>query len=371
MRQVLYCCCYFFFSIPLLHSQNLIINPSAESVPTANGWTQTGTTPTNCYGGSGWRMQGNQNDFPVAQSGSYFFAPGCGGNGAGAVYELYQNVNVTSNATAIDAGAYLVTFSGYMRSYNQLPPDQTAMIVEYRNAANNTVLQSYNTGTVTNTSSWVNYSNTRVAPVGTRYIRIRLIGTSRNGSSVDTYFDNLSLSGVVDYTLPVRFLDFSATAEEKQVVLSWKTSDEINNAGFHVERSSDGSSWEDLAFVPASSAYKSIYTYRYADKAPLVGNSYYRLRQVDIDEKYSYSTIIRVKSDDFASRCYIYPNPARDVVKVYGNVSNKDIRLFSGDGKFIKSYKNTSMLDVHFLQPGLYYLRIEGDESIVLKLLKQ
>ncbi|MCO5239471.1 MAG: hypothetical protein M9904_05400 [Chitinophagaceae bacterium] len=70
--------------------QNLIVNPSAESVPTANGWTAAQTIGTTCYNGGGWRVPGNQQGFPAAQSGSYLFYPGCGGQSTGARYELYQ-----------------------------------------------------------------------------------------------------------------------------------------------------------------------------------------------------------------------------------------------------------------------------------------
>jgi hypothetical protein len=159
MKKNLFFNFFLFFTFLLFafaaSGQNLIVNPSAEQVPTSNGWTAAQTAGTNCFTGSGWRITGNQNGFPAAQQGTYLFFPGCGGgNNSNRKYELYQNINVSSNATAIDDGRYVVTFSGYTRSYAQTPADITEIIIEFRNASNS-VISSYTTGTATNTAGWV------------------------------------------------------------------------------------------------------------------------------------------------------------------------------------------------------------------------
>ncbi|HEX4373736.1 MAG TPA: hypothetical protein VHZ50_10570, partial [Puia sp.] len=190
-------------------SQNLIVNPSAElGDPTSVGWTNVsmGTTGASCYGNTGWRILGNQSGFPIAQQGSYYFFPGCSSTN-GPTFELRQDISVSANAAIIDLGWDAFTFSGYMQVYTQSPPDQTEMIVEYRNAANTTVLGSYNTGLTTNQGTWTFYSNTTTAPVGTRIIRIRLLAVVNTGPSIDAYFDNLSLT--TNIPLAVVFSSFN------------------------------------------------------------------------------------------------------------------------------------------------------------------
>src|SRR5579871_131380 len=229
--------------------QNLIVNPGAESGdPTTNGWTSVsmGTTGSGCYNSSGWRIVQTANGFPSAHGGSYIFFPGCSSTN-GLTYELRQDINVSANASVIDVGWDGFTFSGYLQTYNQSPSDQAQMIVEYRDAANSTVITSYNTGLQTSASAWKNYSNTTVAPVGTRYIRIRLLAKVNTGPSDDGYFDDLSL--ISSIPLPVTFTSVSLIPENNAVQINWQTSSETNNSYFTVQRSQDQSSWIDIATV--------------------------------------------------------------------------------------------------------------------------
>lgn len=113
----------FLFFAAEVFSQNLLVNPSAESGdPTSVGWTNVsmGSTGASCYNNSGWRILGNQNGFPAAQQGSYIFYPGCSSS-TGSTFEVRQDVNVSANASLIDAGWNSFTFSGYMQVYTQTP----------------------------------------------------------------------------------------------------------------------------------------------------------------------------------------------------------------------------------------------------------
>ena len=349
-------------------SQNLITNPSAESTPTSNGWTAALTPGTSCFTGSGWGILGNQGGFPAAQSGSYIFFPGCGGKGAGAKYELYQNINVSSNATAIDAGKYTITFSGYMHSYNQATPDATEIIVEFMNAAN-TVLSTYTTGTATNTGGWVRYNHNRTAPVGTRTIRIRLIGTSHNGDSVDSYFDNLSLTATI--TLPVNFISFSVKDAAPGYLLKWETSNEINNSGFYIERSGDGVTWEAIGFIAAATESRNSYYYQFTDAKPAPGANYYRLKQVDLDGKYEYSFVRRVHHQN-VGRTVVFPNPADNTLFIVTQENRFHAQIINTEGKLIASFINQKSITIQSLPAGVYYLRlIYADRVENLRFLKR
>ncbi len=350
--------------------QNLIVNPSAEggAAPTSNGWTATQHTGTSCYTGSGWRIQGAQQGFPAARQGSYIFFPGCGGAGTGNKYELYQNINVASNAAAIDAGSYTVTFSGYMSSFDQSPTDQTEMIVEFR-AASTAVLGSYTTGTAANTGGWVQYSHSQVAPAGTRTIRIRLIGTSRNGSSVDSYFDNLSLTA--NATLPLHFISFTATPAASGCLLKWETSDEINNRGFYIERSANGIAWETIGFIAAATDAGNNHQYQFTDTKPGMGINYYRLKQADRDDRYEYS-IIRNVQYQYPGLTSVFPNPADDLLSIVTLENNFKAQIINLDGKVEATFINQKNIPIRHLPSGIYYLRLlYGDKVENLKFLKR
>jgi hypothetical protein len=173
---------------------SLLINGSAEDdAPDIYGWTAL-TKGADCSGSGGWRIIGNQGGYPLAKDGAYIFFPGCYTNGI-EVYELYQDINLTAFANDIDLGIQPFIFNGSVRSFEQAPRDSAQMIVEYRDASN-IVLAAYNTGLNGNTADWDLKTDTRIAPVGSRTVRVRLLSHHFNANSVDSYFDDLSFNAL-------------------------------------------------------------------------------------------------------------------------------------------------------------------------------
>jgi hypothetical protein len=355
-------------------AQNLIVNPSAETGPPSlagGGWTAVniGTTGTTCFNASGWRIIQSLNGYPAAQSGHYFFMPGCS-SVSGTSYELRQDINVSLNAGVIDAGYNAFTFSGYMQVFNQTPTDQSQMIVEYRNAANTAVLTSYNTGLQTNKGVWTNYFKTTTAPAGTRWIRIRLIGVVHNGPSIDTYFDNLSLT--TNIALPIVLTDFNAVPQNSIVKLTWTTSSETGNSFYTVQRSTNGTTWEDLEKINGSGTSVTTLNYTAYDNAPADGLSYYRIKQTDFSGTSTYSEIKFVDFSKKFTDVSIYPNPANTIFSVEGdNVTNAQISIYNSIGQLMnlpvlnKDKKIT--FGVSGIAKGIYFVRISNGTSTVIK----
>lgn len=95
-------------------------------------------------------------------------------------------------------------------------------------------------------------------------------------------------------TLPIQLSSFTATKVGSQVQLAWSTSSETNNKGFDVQRSHDGSTWTSLGFVNGAGQSTQNRTYRFDDAAPRHGRNYYRLLQLDFDNRSSASTVAMV-----------------------------------------------------------------------------
>ncbi|MDO7873392.1 BNR-repeat neuraminidase N-terminal domain-containing protein [Hymenobacter sp. ASUV-10] len=93
--------------------------------------------------------------------------------------------------------------------------------------------------------------------------------------------------------LPVELTKFEAVRVGQNAQLNWNTATEKNNAGFEVQVSTNGSSFRKLQFVePASANSNSPRSYVYNDvEAGKTGLRYYRLRQVDLDGKASFSPV--------------------------------------------------------------------------------
>ena len=343
---------------------NLIVNPSAETALSTE-WVSV-RNGTVCTSGTRWRMTGSASGYPPAQSGSYFFMPGCGGSVDGTTYEVYQDVNMSTYGMLIDAGQYQISFSGYMQSFDQTPPEQTNITVEYWNSAKTSRLATYSSGTVSNISVWRNYSFTNTLPPSTRYVRIRLIGTYHSGDAIDSYFDNLSLTGLS--LLPVNMMYFNTSVANNKVLLDWQTNNERNNKGFTVERSADGLAWKSIGFVAAKGT--AVNNYSYTDETPFTGNNYYRLVQEDVDgkKKNSEAKFIKIGSSQKPS---FFPNPVKDIINIRSLSSTAIVSIVNAAGITHGRYTKQNIINVEHLSAGVYYLKVEDGGNVeMLKFMK-
>lgn len=167
-------------------------------------------------------------------------------------------------------------------------------------------------------------------------------------------------------TLPVEWLDFTVQNESNNATLNWSTASEQNNDYFTVERSEDGKEWTVLAEITGAGNKNSQSNYSWADINPLVGNSYYRVKQTDFDGRYEYSEI---KSFELkgTNQLKVYPNPANDVLNV-SNTSSKgsDVVILNNYGQDMSSRvdynKSSGVITISNLPTGVYILKY-GNET--------
>lgn len=165
--------------------------------------------------------------------------------------------------------------------------------------------------------------------------------------------------------LPIQLLNFEVNATaEFSVEIFWTTASEINNSHFVVERSSDGKNWSDLAIIQGMGNSSSLIQYNYTDTNPFRGLTYYRLKQVDFDGSFSYSTIRTINNFDAAKNVLIYPNPASNQLTISGlSITQGDYEIHSSSGRLvthqtsiISSEKFLVDLDISCLPNGIYFL---------------
>src|SRR5207253_10980450 len=83
---------------------------------------------------------------------------------------------------------------------------------------------------------------------------------------------------------------------------------ELNVVQYIVERSSDGVSFSPVGSVAAKGGEGTLY-YDWFDMSPTDGTSYYRIKNVDIDNKWSYSSIVKMNMTDASATLSVYTNP--------------------------------------------------------------
>ncbi|MEM8527007.1 MAG: T9SS type A sorting domain-containing protein [Bacteroidota bacterium] len=164
--------------------------------------------------------------------------------------------------------------------------------------------------------------------------------------------------------MPVELTKFEARAIKSGIQLYWQTASELNNLGFEIERSSDGKAWKKIAFIEGHLTTLEAQSYQFLDENPLQDFAYYRLKQMDTDGQFEYSSIVAVKSKNEAKEIKIFPNPTGD--ELYINLPEearyRDCELFIFDylGKLVLCEKsNNNRLDVSSLQKGVYSLSIK------------
>ena len=123
-----------------------------------------------------------------------------------------------------------------------------------------------------------------------------LTGGSRIYVAIDGYSGSncsYTISATNASPMPVKLKQFTAWKEGAKNALKWITSEEDQHNYFEVQRSEDGRIFQDLYRVNGDSSSMNGKEYRYDDLNP-PQHSFYRLKQVDLDGKFSLSPVVEV-----------------------------------------------------------------------------
>ncbi len=143
--------------------------------------------------------------------------------------------------------------------------------------------------------------------------------TKFNGSNLP---GNTSPFSACSAALPVTLVSFTAFYSGQQVDLHWMTATEINNKYFNIERSLDGKNFESIGTVDGAGNHQGLLNYNFVDASPLAGVVYYRLKQVDVDGTFAYSTI-RVVNVLSGEQIIVFPTPANAGDDIHVVISNQ------------------------------------------------
>jgi hypothetical protein len=122
----------------------------------------------------------------------------------------------------------------------------------------------------------------------------------------------------VDPTIPVELTSFTATANGKELLLSWSTATEINNQGFEVQRKFGSNDFVTIGSVKGHGTTTTPNNYSLVDKLVDGGKYIYRLKQIDFSGTFEYSDAVEVEVrvlDKFTLE-QNYPNPFNPSTKI-------------------------------------------------------
>jgi hypothetical protein len=180
-------------------------------------------------------------------------------------------------------------------------------------------------------------------------------GTTTPGTDIDAIKVSTSWS---DVALPLNLLSFNAALNNNTVNLSWATTNEVNTAGFEIQRSANGKDFNTISVVSAKGALFAN-NYTLVDEKAFGGTNYYRLKMSDKDGSFRYSQIVTVKTKSVGVG--VYPNPVKSELTIQheAGIKGASISIVNFEGKQVL---NTNVqigaiqtsLDASKLAPGTY-----------------
>ena len=177
--------------------------------------------------------------------------------------------------------------------------------------------------------------------------------------------------------LPITLLYFSATPNSKnEVELAWATLNERDNDYFTIERSINGTDFEEISRTAGAGNSNNNRNYFGVDKHPYTGRSYYRLRQTDFNGNFTLTMpqAVYIRNEGTVA-VNIFPNPATDQINFFFSrpIESGNIEIYDLEGKLVfttgeqKIITSSGILEipVNGFARGIYSYRIKMDASII------
>ncbi len=178
-------------------------------------------------------------------------------------------------------------------------------------------------------------------------------------------------------TLPVDLVSFTAKKIDKDALLEWSTTREVNSGFYRVERSLNGTDFNPIGQVTSAGNTNSLSEYSYLDVNIPSGLVYYRLLQYDVEGTHAYSKIVVVENAK-AVELVIAPNPFSEHTTIYVKGTSKAVlvKVYNLEGQLMSNtnYTNASQAITvgQGLESGMYILQVSNsDFTATHKLIKE
>ena len=191
-----------------------------------------------------------------------------------------------------------------------------------------------------------------------------------------TTFDNFGIDPA-QTVLPVTFTGLQGMKTAKGTELTWKVGGEVNVARYDVERSTTGNGgFAKIGSIVATGSSR----YTFTDATNFTGDVFYRIKNVDNDGRFKYSTMLQFRNSTSTIVFRVVPTLVTNkaVVQHPASAGTTFISLTSTAGRTVRTIRPAAgavetSIDMTGLQPGLYLLKwSDGSGSVkTAKVIKQ
>lgn len=294
------------------------------------------------------------------------------------IFCISQGINDT--ATTAGAAVDFCGFCGQGPFYvvvASFPPGASGLLTNTYTATTSRYISfAYDYGGATGIAESQSYIHVPASSSvgGRNYLQLIPQGANALANNIALNDNTLDCNITAGVALPVSLTRFTGKYNNGAALLNWSTASEPGADRFDVERSMDAHRFEMIGSVKATGNATTGADYSFTDHNPVSGTGYYRLKQSDVNGKYTYSEIVTVASPAANKTLSVSPNPARDQIQVNisGTGSGKAfLTLFSASGTIVykgeealRQGSNLSSLSLNGLAPGAYYLRVQTDQAV-------
>jgi hypothetical protein len=265
-------------------------------------------------------------------------------------FVFYDRRNTTGNATdvyaaeSIDGGE---TFNNFKISQSSFTPNSNVFFGDYTSIA---------------------AFNRKIYPVWMRL----------DGNTLSVWTAPFSDTASV---LPVELTQFTSSINNKKVELSWETATETNNYGFQIDRKFENNSdWAGVGFVKGNGNSYSPKIYSFTDVPLRMGTYKYRLKQMDLNGHYKYTSEIEVVYNNVMnfSLNQNFPNPFNPSTTISYQLSAEgpvSIKVYDVLGRelitLVNEVKQSGLHEVNFdaseFGSGIYLYKMTVNNFIQIR----
>lgn len=261
-----------------------------------------------------------------------------------------SNVTVSKSTMVVHATVNPYISRVYQFSSNSAPFSGSIQL-QYNDGELNGLTEADLTLNIHNGTNWTAY------PASTRDAVNNYVLT--NGLSGIT-LNELTLASQLA-PLPLTWLSFTAIIQNNsQSLVQWSTAQEQNTKDFFIQHSTDGINWVIIGSLPAAGNSGSVSHYSYVHTNPVNGVNYYRIKQTDIDSRFSYSPV-RILSFTSALQPFIIQgNPVTNQILTLQVNMPTSLAFYTLDGRLLWQEQvnaGTKTIDVSRYAKGTYFLK--------------
>jgi hypothetical protein len=349
-----------------LGANNLTLGSASVSGGSATSYVKTASTGTLSRIGAA-----TATTFPVGNS---TYNPAVlTNNGTSDVFSVRVIDNVTANGTGVGATTTLAVVN------------RTWMISEATTGGSNASLRLYWNGSGEEINGFA-AASAFVAHYSTAGSMWENMGGGAGAGYVQstdaiTSFSPFTISSTNLFApLPVELLSFDAQCADQDIIVRWTTASEHNTLNFIVQRSEEGTMWNDVQTVEAAGNSNTVLDYAIQDMGAARGTKYYRLVQTDQDGVQKIYGPILTNCGSDALSFLTFPNPSTDeftilfgAEDIHGDVvmtvSDATGKVVRNAALFIEKGTTSMMVPSLDLSPGVYQIQLRGEnfQSAIIK----